>query len=133
MSPELKDWKKWEIWYMQAPTFEVAIHHWNHSADFSVWNVYAIIGPKHPRFRRGSKADDELPLHGGVTFQGQAYGNSPGRKVGCDYTHYGDKLFQAARTPEEVPQVFRDAWDLFQFLNLEQIRGMSPIPNETDL
>jgi len=133
MSPELKDWKKREIWSVEAPTFDVEIHHWKHSPDFNVWNVYAIIGPKHPRFRRSSDADEEMPLHGGVTFQEQAYTNSPGRKVGSDYCHCGDENFTMTSTLEGVPQVLRDALDLFRFLNLEQICGMSPISIETDL
>lgn len=133
MSHDPKDWKKREVWYMEAPTFSVEIHHWNSAPDFNIWNVYAIINPKHPRCSRDPEYDDELPLHGGMTYQGSAYINKFGRKVGSDYCHYGDELFQVASTLEEVPQVFRDAWDLFQFLNLEQIRGMSPISNETDL
>lgn len=135
MASVLENWKHIETWRRLGKTFCVEIVHWTEPAneDFNPydrghrWNVYAYIWPNHPHFAAFSPeagmfqpAASDLPLHWGPSLFDvirDASGTEiKAFKVGCDYNHIHDEIYTQADTVERASDVFRDAEELFAWL-----------------
>ena len=133
-------WDKQDVWIRRHETFSVEIVHWRtdynpveegESPKNNMWNVYANIGEKHPRYAlfvgddMFQPAAEALPLHGGSTHLTKRHnGYYLLYKVGSDYAHYRDDRFSRFSTDEEANEVFADADELFIFL-LNEVKEIS--------
>lgn len=137
MDDFMKKWKQSETWLRRGKDFSIEVRHSIEvrpdevAAMFSDgphrWFVYAYIYPKHPRFQRfdgdqlWQEAANELPLHSGCSF---LHRNGNGLEVfsiqvGADYHHYGDDGYTFCENSGQAYSVFRDADELFAFLESE--------------
>ncbi len=113
-----------DTWTRRGESFGVEIVHWESYESYETgkhrWNVYGIVGEKHPIFKV-LKAHDgytftaplAFDMHGGITFfdvQEKLV------KFGDDYNHHYDEYYTHQALPEHVREVFDEADALFQFL-----------------
>jgi len=134
-----KNWQHRDVWTRQTQHFTVQVERREvEQADsaFEVlgpnrWNVYVYIYPTHPHFHKfdgpswGQEAILEMPLHGGCTFlkyhKDALNGEVTGIQVGCDYNHDGDARYTHHATPADGIKQFRDADELFAWLERARI------------
>lgn len=120
---------KVDEWLIQGTNFSVSIRHHFHKGikeirveDVNNWCLYATIFSKHPLFKKAckNKKDYDLELgdelyrgfHGGCTYYNKQLDYV---KIGCDYNHIWDELFQ--RSTEMPSEIISDAKDLFDYMN----------------
>jgi len=134
-------WSHVEEWHKRGVDFQVTVKRWAFAEDSytpyegrQVWNVYAIIYPKHRLFDSFEGPDmfqpaaEALPLHCGPTFLEYRIGQDgkvSSLQVGSDYHHLGDEHLSHCKTREAAWEVFQDAEELFAYL--------SPNPEDTNL
>ena len=93
------------------------------------WNVYVVFNDTHPYYENPEKAVDEIPFHGGCTYdekieytpaQGIQYDWQKAiksLKVGCDYAHLGDDWVKQFDPRDGVPSVIQnDVNEIIEFL-----------------
>jgi len=127
-----RDWTHTNHWWLRGDRFliEVATFPGDQIGP-NRWNVYAYIYPGHSwleEFHGGricQPATTALPLHNGpsyLKYHHDEYGDLRSIQVGSDYSHDSDGRFGHASTPEDAWEVFRDAEELYDFLDSESKR-----------
>lgn len=123
-------WKHSEQWHKRGNNFLIEVKHWteepyHRDEGEHRWAVYAYIYPKHPYFNQfqgdgiWQDATTNMPLHGDCTFLHyymQKDNEVTSIKVGADYHHMDDEPFTFHQTKEEAWKVFRDAEELFKWM-----------------
>ena len=130
----IENFKHKDCWTRRGENFNVEItRHEEEPMDSdgkNRWCVYAYIFRGHPHFEKFSgdrlwqDAASEMPLHGGASllrYMGDGKKVTT-VKVGADYRHDGDD-FTHMEKPEEVPQVFRDAENLYNWLSAREVQS----------
>lgn len=120
---------EWKL--KQHKTFSVTANAWM-SGDKWNWNVYALIYESHPLFNEPGYAIQNLPFHGGCTFDkvitfAQSGGNEYDKrdpvktlKLGSDYAHLNDDYDNHPSGFDGIPyNIERDAQELFDTLLAE--------------
>ena len=126
-------WNHVEEWYKRGVDFQVMVKRWsfqksprNLGDGCQVWNVYALIYPKHRLWdsfegpNMFQPATSALPLHCGPSYLKYNIGEDgkiESLQVGSDYRHLGDERFSHYKTREAAWEVFRDAEELFKYLS----------------
>lgn len=132
MADMIDNWDKAEVWTRRTDHFcvEVRRHTEPQCAYTNTgpnrWFVYAYIYPTHAHFAKfdggdiWQEASIALPLHAGASmlrWHYDANGNPTSVQVGADYNHLGDERYTFFDNAEQAIQVFRDARDLYEWLN----------------
>lgn len=130
----MSQWNHKDEWRMSGKGFLVTVsrHSVNNSYDeyegVNRWAVYAYIYPGHwhfPRFEgkdMWQEAAVVMPIHGGPSFLKWHYDDAMqpcSVQVGGDYHHLHDDFTRYA-TKEDAYAVFRDAEELFKWLQEEK-------------
>ncbi len=128
------NWEKHEEWKKRGKGFMVEVKHWKRDPILdpimrnggNKWNVYAYIYPTHPHFQNFSgaamfqDAANALPFHGGPTYLRVHWEDDASKitcyQVGSDYEHLYDEQFSFCETEEHADTQFRDAEELFTWL-----------------
>jgi hypothetical protein len=110
-------------------TFSVTINAWQLNNKWA-WNVYANIFETHSLFNNPEGAIDNLPFHGGCTYDklksegatgGNKYDKSESHKtlvLGSDYMHLHDDYDNHPSPFDRIPyNVLNDAKDLVEALS----------------
>ena len=126
----MDDWNHKESWYKNGDKFCVEIVKSKtckvlyHGGD-NLWCVYAYIYPEHQHFSRFSgesiwqDSAKILPMHGGASMLRWHFdkeGIPVSVQVGADYDHIYDEDYRSCGTAEDAAPVFRDAQELFDWL-----------------
>jgi len=132
----MHEWEHKDEWKRSSNNFVVSVTRHSESVKSyegkNRWCVYAYIYPNHPYFEKidqtGATYQDALttmPLHCGASlFACPMYGGKvTSIKVGADYNHYKDDYFTYYNTKEEAYEVFKDADELFEWLEYRQQKG----------
>lgn len=136
MEDMMKKWEHKDEWKRYGKDFLVVVSRHSQPRPAGVetfdycgehrWCVYAYIYPKHPHFAKfegddmWQEAASMMPLHRGPSYlrwHRDANCNPLSVQVGGDYNHHGDDGYTHCATPAEAFSVFRDADELFDWLD----------------
>ncbi len=125
------EWDRKDEWRKRGQDFMVVVsRHAVKSAHYYEgphrWCVYAFIYPKHPHFAAfegldmWQNASAVMPWHSYCSHLSYPMfdGKVGSVKVGADYNHDGDDHFTHYATKEDAYQVFADADDLYEWLEV---------------
>lgn len=129
----MSDWKHKDMWTREGKNFivQVSRHSVNvedpacYDSDHGQrWCVYAYIYPKHPHFAKfegpniWQDATSIMPLHAGCSLLKYPMydGKVTSVHVGCDYNHLHDERFTQMKTQADAYSIFRDADELYDWL-----------------